>query len=109
MAPEPGLVSRVLGKREAKRFETGDLFVEVLAFEIEDDGRRRHTPDGSCFRLRCDVYGKRCVAVGTFEPGVSRQGIDDPFETELFEELDGFDGELAVDRYLVEVHYLGNF
>lgn len=97
MAPEPFTIGGVFGKAEAERFEAGDLFVEVVAFEIEDDVVCNGDFVGG-------VDGKRRFAVGAFEPGVSRQGIDDTFEAKLFEELDGFDRKLGVDSDLVEVH-----
>lgn len=94
MTPEPFAIGGVFGKAKAERFETGDLFVEILAFEIEDDVVCNGDFVG-------DVDGERRFAVGTFESGISRQGIDDAFKAELFEELDGFDWELAEYRYLI--------
>ena len=110
MAPEPGFVGRVLGEFEAERSEAFDLGVEVFAFEVERDGRRSfgvdwgHTPYRSCFCLRRDVHRQSRFAVRTLKPCISRQGIDNANQAELFKKLDRLDGEVAVDSDLVEVH-----
>ena len=45
LTPEPGAVGGVFVEVEAEGFEAADFGVEVVAFEVEDDGLRGgHTP-----------------------------------------------------------------
>ena len=94
MTPKPWLVGRVLFEGETDGSEMGNAFVEVFALEVEDNVVRYDN-------VISDIDRERRFTIRTFEPGITRQGIDDSPESELFKKLDGFyrffrkDGDLV--------------
>lgn len=101
LPPKPGTVGRWFDELDAKRRQAFKFGFDV-ALEIEDDVVGRHG-------IVVNVDGQRRSPVAAFEPGITRQGIDDAREAELFEKLDRLDGQFAVYRDLVEVHRLRHF
>ena len=103
LSPEPGAIGWWFGEFEAEGREAFEFGVEVGALEIQDDVVQGL--DRSQFAEFAHRQGR--FAVGTFETSVSREGIDDTFQAQLFEEFDRFDGLFGVDGYLIEDHFLG--
>ena len=94
LPPEPRPVCRIFVKGEAVSLELSDLFIEVIALEIENDIIRGNDIVGGVDR-------EGAFAVGTLETGVTGQGIDNADEAELFKKLDRLDRLLRKDRYLI--------
>ena len=84
MAPEPVAIGGVFVERKSEGFESCDLAIEVVAFEIENDVVR-------CRPIIGYVDGKRRISVRALKTGISRQRINNKDKAELCKKLGRFD------------------